>query len=107
MIAPEGKNGGGPSKNGGSEKSAEAPHDGPEVVLVLCDRLDALERLVGTVRRRGMTLRVHSLVRRGEDLVMVLRADRGVAVPDRWIAELGALHDVSEIKVTGIPAATR
>ncbi len=101
MIAPDSKNGGLPSKNGGGpEKDLEKgkSHDGPEVILTIADRLDALERAIGTVRRRGMTLRVHSLARQGGELVLVLRAETGAFVPERWIAELAALVDVSTIK---------
>ena len=96
MIACEGDNGGRPSRKGARPEKAQA---GPEVVLVLSDRLDALERLLGTVRRRGMTLGVFSLSRRNDELVLTLRADSGAALPDRWIAELGALVDVREVKV--------
>jgi hypothetical protein len=28
-------------------------------------------------------------------------------IPDRWIAELGALVDVRKVQVAGTPAATR
>ncbi len=96
MIAPEGNNGERPSQNGARPEKAYA---GPEVVLVLSARLDALERALGTVRRRGMTLGVFSLSRRDDELVLTLRADSGAALPDRWIAELGALVDVREVKV--------
>jgi acetolactate synthase regulatory subunit len=97
VIAREGDNGGRPSRKGARPEKAQA---GPEVVLVLSDRLDALERLLGTVRRRGMTLGVFSLTRRNDELVLTLRADSGAALPDRWIAELGALVDVRQVKVT-------
>lgn len=116
MIAPEGRNGGAPSKNGGGpekekdqapSQAKEKSHEGPEVVLTIADRLDALERALGTVRRRQMTLQVHSLTRRDGALVLTLRAETGAVVPDRWIAELAALVDVSQIKVAGVPAASR
>lgn len=77
----------------------ENSQPGAEVVIVLSDRLDALERALGTVRRRGMSLKVFSLSRRGDELVLTLRGDDGTAVPDRWIAELGALIDVRQVKV--------
>lgn len=94
MIAPE-KNG----KHSPNGRPAEEP-SGPQVELVLVDRLDALERALGTVRRRQMTLRIHSLARRGADeLVLTFRGTEGVALPDRWIAELGALVDVRQVKV--------
>ena len=97
MIAPEGKNGKPHSQNGshpGKELS------GPQVELILCDRLDALERALGTVRRRKMTLKVFSVARHGSDeIVLTLRGDEGVVLPDRWIAELGALVDVRQVKV--------
>ena len=96
MIRPESDNGGPPSKNGTSPEDAEP---GLEVEIVLCDRLDALERALGTVRRRGMSLKVFSLSRQGDDLVLTLRGDSGAAVPDRWLAELGALIDVRQVKV--------
>ena len=95
MIAPEGRNGK-LSKNGGGPGKE---HAGPQVELVITDRIDALERALGTVRRRGMTLKVYSVSRRGDDLVLTLRGDAGVVVPDRWIAELGALVDVRQVKV--------
>ena len=108
MTLPEGRSGKVPSRNGGSPERLESPaHDGPEVVLTINDRLDALERALGTVRRRGMSLKVFSLVRRDEQLVLVLRADAGAPVPERWIAELGQLVDVRQIKVSGIAAAPR
>ena len=59
-----------PSKNGtGPQPKAGEPGEGapgPEVTLLVADRLDALERLLGTVRRRGMSLRIHSLARKDE-----------------------------------------
>ena len=74
--------------------------NGPEVELVITDRIDALERALGTVRRRQMTLKVFSLARRGDDeLVLTLKGKQGVVLPDRWIAELGALVDVRQVKV--------
>ena len=89
MIQSESSNGGPPSKSGPSS----------EVVIVLSDRLDALERALGTVRRRGMSLRVFSLSRLDDELVLTLRGDVGATVPDRWLAELGALVDVRQVKV--------
>ena len=89
MIPTESNNGGPPSKNCA----------GPEVVIVLSDRMDALERALGTVRRRGMSLKVFSLSRRGDELVLTLRGDGGATVPDRWLAELDALVDVRQVKV--------
>lgn len=98
-----GLNGGSPSKNGRASESALPP--GPEVVLVVTDRLDALERALGTVRRRGMALKVLSLNRRGDELELVLRGATGMPVPDRWIAELGTLVDVRHIRVVAESAA--
>ena len=69
------------------------------VVIVLIDRLDALERAIGTVRRRGMALEVFSLSRQDDELVLTLRGDGGATIPDRWLAELGALVDVRQVKV--------
>ena len=89
MIQNESSNGGPPSKSGPS----------PEVVVVLSDRLDALERAIGTVRRRGMSLKVFSLSRQDDELVLTLRGDVGATVPDRWLAELSALVDVRQVKV--------
>ena len=89
MIQSESSNGGPPSKSGPS----------PEVVVVLSDRLDALERTIGTVRRRGMSLEVFSLSRQDDELVLTLRGDVGATVPDRWLAELSALVDVRQVKV--------
>jgi hypothetical protein len=97
MIKGSG-NGGPPSKNGGSDKADE----GPQVELVLCDRLDALERALGTVRRRQMTLTIQSLARRGDaELVLTVRADPGKPLPERWLAELAALVDVRQVNVAG------
>jgi acetolactate synthase regulatory subunit len=93
-------NGAKPSRNGTNPAGAE-------VTLMVNDRLDALERLLGTVRRRGMTLRIHSLARKDDHLVLVFRADSNAPVPERWIAELGALVDVRNVQVAGQPAATR
>ena len=94
MIAPE-KNG----KHSSNGRPAEELN-GPQVEIVLVDRLDALERALGTVRRRQMTLKIHSLARRGSDeLVLTFRGTEGVVLPDRWIAELGALVDVRQVKV--------
>lgn len=94
MIAPE-KNG----KHAQNGRPAEELN-GPEVEIVLVDRLDALERALGTVRRRQMTLKIFSLARKGSDeLVLTLRGTEGVVLPDRWIAELGALVDVRQVKV--------
>jgi acetolactate synthase regulatory subunit len=76
---------------------------GPEVVLVLVDRLDALERALGTVRRRGMSLKVLTLSRWGDELILVLRGGTGAPVPDRWVAELGALVDVRHVRVVAEP----
>ena len=89
MTRTDRSNGGPPSGSGSS----------PEVVVILSDRLDALERALGTVRRRGMALKVFSLSRQENELVLTLRADDGAAVPDRWLAELGALVDVRQVKV--------
>jgi hypothetical protein len=98
------QNGGKPSKNGAAVDVSAGP---PEVTLLLNDRLDALERLLGTVRRRGMKLRIHSLIRKEDHLVMVFRAEPNAVVPDRWLAELGALVDVRKVQVAGHPAASR
>ena len=88
-------NGGSPSKNGSGHDKG-----GKQIELVITDRLDALERALGTVRRRGMTFQVHSLVRRGGDLVLVFRAEPGAALPERWLAELAALVDVRQVNVS-------
>ena len=89
MIQSESSNGAPPSKSGPS----------PEVVVVLSDRLDALERAIGTVRRRGMSLEVFSVSRQDDELVLTLRGDVGTTVPDRWLAELGTLVDVRQVKM--------
>jgi acetolactate synthase regulatory subunit len=94
-----------PSKNGTNPAGEGAP--GPEVTLEVNDRLDALERLLGTVRRRQMTLRIHSLARKDDHLVLVFRADSNAVIPERWIAELGTLVDVRRVQVAGMPAAAR
>jgi hypothetical protein len=98
----KGQNGGSPSKNGTAPEKPAPPEGGPQVELVISDRLDALERALGTVRRRGMTLNVHSLVRRGGQLVLVFRAAPGATVHERWLAELAALVDVSEVNVSNL-----
>jgi hypothetical protein len=55
-VIQKSDNGGSPSKNGaGHEKG------GRQIELVITDRLDALERALGTVRRRQMTFQVQSL----------------------------------------------
>jgi hypothetical protein len=96
MMIKGSSNGGSPSKNGGSDKT-EA---GPKVELILCDRLDALERALGTVRRRQMTFTIQSLARHGDaELVLTFRADPGKPVPERWLAELAALVDVRQVNV--------
>jgi len=101
-VIQKSDNGGSPSKNGAApDKGGEsAPGKGSQIELVITDRLDALERALGTVRRRGMTFQVHSLVRRGGDLVLVFRAEAGAALPDRWLAELAALVDVRQVNVS-------
>ena len=86
-----------PSSNGSYPEKPK--HDGPQIVLVLNDRLDALERALGTVRRRGMGVQVHSLTRRGGELVLKFRAAPGATVHDRWLAELAALVDVRQVNV--------
>lgn len=98
-MTHEAPNGGPPSRNGkgGPEKAVQP--GGSEIEIVLCDRLDALERALGTVRRRGMGLQVHSLARRDGELVLVFRADPGATVHERWLAELGALVDVRQVNV--------
>jgi len=94
-VIQKSDNGGSPSKNGaGHEKG------GRQIELVITDRLDALERALGTVRRRQMTFQVQSLARRDGELVLVFRADADAALPDRWLAELAALVDVSKVTVT-------
>jgi acetolactate synthase regulatory subunit len=93
-------NGAKPSKNGTNPAGAE-------VTLQVADRLDALERLLGTVRRRGMKLSIHSLTRKEDHLVLVFRAEPNAVIPDRWIAELGQLVDVRTVQVAGHPAAAR
>jgi hypothetical protein len=110
-VIKKGDNGGPPSKNGtGPEKPAEPDpkagmqsrtqsRKGSQVELVITDRLDALERALGTVRRRQMTLQVHSLVRRDGELVLVFRADAGAVLHERWLAELAALVDVRQVNV--------
>ena len=102
-------NGGKPSKNGtGPQPKAGEPAGGaPEVTLLVNDRLDALERLLGTVRRRGMSFKIHSLVRKDDHLVLVFRAAPNAVIPERWIAELGSLVDVRQVQVAGMPAAAR
>ena len=92
----KGQNGGSPSKNGSAEQE---PKGGSEIELVLTDRLDALERALGTVRRRGMSMQVHSLARRGGELVLKFRAEPGAIVHERWLAELAALVDVHQVNV--------
>jgi acetolactate synthase regulatory subunit len=89
MIQSESSNGAPTSKSGPS----------PEVVVVLSDRLDALERAIGTVRRRGMSLEVFSVSRQDDELVLTLRGDVGTTVPDRWLAELDTLVDVRQVKM--------
>ena len=91
-------NGGSPSKNGaGADKPGDS---GTQVEIVLCDRLDALERALGTVRRRMMTLSVQSLSRRGDgELVLTFRAEAGKPLHERWLAELAALVDVRQVNV--------
>jgi hypothetical protein len=99
------KNGTGPEPKAGEPAGEGAP--GPEVTLLVNDRLDALERLLGTVRRRQMTLRIHSLTRKEDHLVLVFRAEPNAVIPERWIAELGTLVDVRTVQVAGMPAAAR
>lgn len=98
----KGQNGGSPSKNGGAPEQPAEPEGGPQIELVISDRLDALERALGTVRRRQMSFKVHSLVRRGGELVLVFRAEAGAPVPDRWLAELAALVDVRTVNVSDL-----
>ena len=106
MKSPDGQPGRPSEKAAGPEKRATAEaRSGPEVTLFINDRLDAIERALGTVRRRQMTLRIASLTRRADDLVLVFRADQGARIPQRWIAELSALVDVRQVRVRGIPAA--
>ena len=88
--------------NEDSRPDASAGASPPELTIVIDDRLDALERALGTVRRRGMKFKVFSLARRDDRLVLVLRAEPDVPVPDRWIAELEALVDVKQVNVTGL-----
>ena len=95
-----------PSKNG-TNPAGETAAGVPEVTLLVNDRLDALERLLGTVRRRGMSFQIHSLVRKDDHLVLVFRAEPNAVIPDRWIAELGALVDVRKVQVAGTSAAAR
>jgi hypothetical protein len=76
---------------------------GPEVVLVVRDTADSLERVFGTVRRRAMDLRVLSLGRFGSDLVVVLRSEKSDPVPARWLAELEGLVDVHHVRVAVSP----
>ena len=99
-------NGAKPSKNG-ANPVGDPVTGAPEVTLLVNDRLDALERLLGTVRRRGMSFKIHSLVRKDDHLVVVFRAEPSAVIPDRWIAELGALVDVRKVQVAGTPAAAR
>ena len=119
-MTPESMNGGAPSTNGGGPEGSpkKGAEDGmakptghaaapPEVTLLIEDRLDALERALGTVRRRGMGLKVFSLARESDQLVLVFRADPDRAVLDRWIAELGALVDVRQVRVSEPPAGSR
>ena len=101
----KGSNGGSPSRNGGDPdkdkgKEKEPPPKGSsQIELVITDRLDALERALGTVRRRGMSFQIQSLARRDGELVLVFRADPGAAIHDRWLAELAALVDVHQVNV--------
>ncbi len=115
MTSPDGQNGR-PSENGtGPDRGQEKVPDkklggtptGPEVTLLINDRLDALERAVGTVRRRQMSLRISSLTRRDDHLVLVFCADVGSVIPERWVAELGALVDVRSVDVAGPSVTTR
>ena len=96
-MIQKGDNGGPPSKNG-----ANPDRGARQIELVITDRLDALERALGTVRRRGMTFKVHSLLRRGSELVLVLRSDAGAVLPYRWLAELAALVDVRQVNVADV-----
>lgn len=96
----EGPNGGPPSRNGKGGPAHDAPvPTGAEIEIVLSDRLDALERALGTVRRRQMTFQVHSLARRDGELVLVFRTAPGSTIHERWLAELGALVDVRQVNV--------
>jgi hypothetical protein len=95
-----------PSKNG-TNPAGEAAPAVAEVTLLVNDRLDALERLLGTVRRRGMSFKIHSLVRKDDHLVLVFRAEPNTVIPDRWIAELGGLVDVRRVQVADSPTAAR
>jgi len=92
-------NGGSPSRNGTNPKKGE-----PEITLLIADRLDALERALGTVRRRGMRLEIQSLAREDGRLVLTFRGTPDAVIPDRWLAELGALVDVEQVRVSGLPA---
>lgn len=105
MTLPDGQIGR-PSENGTGPERGQAPSV-PEVTLLINDRLDALERALGTVRRRQMSLRISSLTRRGDHLVLVFSADAGSAIPERWVAELGELVDVRRVDVAGPSVATR
>ena len=95
------------SSNEGSRAEVSGAASTPEITLVIDDQLGALERALGTVRRRGMKLTVSSLARQNDRLVLVFRADRDASVPDRWIAELEALVDVKQVDVTGLPTGGR
>lgn len=90
-------------RSGRSRRAAAGPAPGPEVVLVVRDRADSLERVFGTVRRRSMDLKVLSLGRFGDDLVLVLRSEGSDPVPDRWLAELESLVDVHHVRVATTP----
>lgn len=72
----------------------------PEVHLVVADRLDALERAVGTIRRRRMTLALDSVHRRDSALHLIFRAEPGTLIRARWLAELADLEDVREVRST-------
>jgi hypothetical protein len=96
---PPARNGAGPDKPG---QPAVRAAKGARIELVISDRLDALERALGTVRRRQMTLQVHSLTRRDGELVLVFHAAPGAALPDRWLAELAALVDVRQVNVADV-----
>jgi hypothetical protein len=99
-------NGGPPSRNGAGPDKPGQPTvrsaKGAQVELVISDRLDALERALGTVRRRQMKLQVHSLARRDGELVLVFHAEPGAPLPDRWLAELAALVDVRQVNVADV-----
>jgi acetolactate synthase regulatory subunit len=96
-VIQKGDNGGPPSKNGTRPEKGSR-----QIELVITDRIDALERALGTVRRRGMAFRVHSLVRRGGELVLVFHVDASATVPDRWLAELSSLVDVHKVSVAEV-----